>query len=279
MRSGSVKPEKIKAVDDLANDMKNYGVVGIINLSKLPASALQKIKRDLGDNGKIKVVRKSILTYALEKANRNDLKKYIGAQPALILSKLNPFKLYRNVYGNSVSIAAKIGDVPLKDVEAKAGPTDLMPGPAITTLTKVGVPAKVEGGKIAVMKDKVILKAGKPVTPDLAAAMQLLKMKPMEIRLDVCALYEDNMIYTADVLSFDEVKFANDLTLAYQQAVNLSVNSGYPTKETIKIMIGKAFMSAKAVGLEAKVLDKGIIEELLGRAKLQAEILDAKIPK
>ena len=59
---------------------------------------------------------------------------------------------------------------------------------------------------------------------------------------------------------------------------NLSINSGYPTKETIKPMIMKAFMNAKSLGLEAGILDRGVIEDLLAKAKIQAEALSSKIP-
>jgi large subunit ribosomal protein L10 len=79
------------------------------------------------------------------------------------------------------------------------------------------------------------------------------------------------------VLAIDETKVLADLMLAVSHAVNLSVSSGWPTKQTMPIMITKAFMNAKAVGLEGKVLDKGIIEDLLAKAKLQADALNAKI--
>jgi N-acetylglutamate synthase-like GNAT family acetyltransferase len=45
------------------------------------------------------------------------------------------------------------------------------------------------------------------------------------------------------------------------------------------LMIMKAFTNSKAVGIEAKILDKGIIEDLLARANMQAKALEAKIPQ
>ena len=152
--------KKIKAVEDLAETIKKYSVIGILNLYKTPASSLQKIKRSLRGNAIIKVSRKSILLFALEKAGKGNLKEFVTDYPALILTEMNPFKLYLLIQKKKTPASAKPGDIAIKDIEVKAGPTDLMPGPAISTLTKVKIPAKVEAGKIAVIRDVVACKAG-----------------------------------------------------------------------------------------------------------------------
>ncbi len=242
-------------------------------MHKLPARALQRIKKDLSEDALIKVAKKTLILFALEKTDKKQLKEVVDIQPALILSKMNPFKLYNLIQKRKSPASAKVGDIAAKDIEVKAGPTDLMPGPAISTLQKVKIPAKVEGGKIAIMKDKVVCKEGEKITEDLAAALNLLKMEPMEIGLNIAAFFEGGMIYKENVLSINEDKLLSDILLAHQYAINLSIESGFLTKETASIMITKAFLNAKAVGLEAKILDKVIIEDLLLKAKLEAEKL------
>ncbi|MEM7820756.1 MAG: 50S ribosomal protein L10 [Candidatus Aenigmatarchaeota archaeon] len=271
------KPAKLNAVDALARELQTVPVIGVLNMFKLPTVALQKIKRELAGKATIKFAKKSTLTFALQKAKKEELLQYFPQHPALILTDMNPFKLYKFLQANKSPRAAKAGEIAPKDIEVKAGPTDLMPGPAISTLTKVGIPAKVEGGKIAVMKDKVICKAGETISPDMVAAFQLLKMQPMEIGLDLVSVAEGGLIYTRDVLAVDEAKLMADIALAASHAINLSVNIGWPTKQTMPLMIIKAFKNAKAVGVEAKVLEKGIIDDLLAKAKLQAELFNAQI--
>jgi len=247
------KPEKIKAVEDLAKLLNSYSVVGILNLYKTPASAFQKIKRELKDKALIKVAKKSTILFALEMANKNNLKDFVGEYPALILTNSDPFKLYLFLKRKKTPAFAKPGDITLKDIEVKAGPTDLPPGPAISTLTKVGIPAKVEAGKITVMRDKIVCKAGEKISLDLASALQLIKLETMEIGLNIVALEERGVVYKKEQMDVDEEKLFNDILRGIQNAFNLSINSNYPTKETIGFMIAKAYLNAKQLATEAKI--------------------------
>ena len=247
------KKEKIEAVEKLAELIKNYPVIGILNLHKTPANALQKIKKELKGKAVIKVAKKSILSFALEKAGKANLKEFVTDYPALMLASLDPFRLYLFLQKKKTPAVAKPGDVPTKDIEIKAGPTDLPPGPAISTLTKVKIPAKVEAGKIAIVKDKIVCKAGEKVSLELASALQLLKLEPMEIGLNVVAFDENGTVYKKDQLFIDEEKLLNDIQVAIQNAINLSINSDYPTKETIGFMIIKAYWNAKQIEKEAKI--------------------------
>jgi large subunit ribosomal protein L10 len=250
----SVRPEKIEKVRKMVDLINRYSVACILNTYKLPASALQKIKRELHEKALVKITKKSLLLLALKNTEKKTLEEFIGNYPGLILTEMSPFKLHAFLKRNKTSVPAKAGDIAIRDIEIKAGPTNLPPGPAISTLTKVGIPAKVEGGKIAVMKDKIVLRAGETVSKDLAAALQLLKMEPMEIGLDVVAAFEKGEIYKKDVLSFDEEKLLNDLVSAHGKALNLCLSMGYPTKETIGMMLALAHMKAEAlqIKMEAK---------------------------
>lgn len=247
------RPEKVKAVEEFSELIRNYPVIGIINLYKTPASALQKIKKELRGKAVIKVAKKSILLLALEKAGKTNLKQFVTDYPGLMLANINPFKLYLFLQKKKTSAIAKPGDIATKDIEVKAGPTDLLPGPAISTLTKVKLAAKVEAGKIAVMRDKVVLKAGEKVSLELASALQLLKMEPMEIGLNVVVIDENGVVYNRDQLFVDEEKLLNDIQLAIHNAFNLSINAEIPTKETIGFMLVKAQMQAKQLATEAKI--------------------------
>jgi large subunit ribosomal protein L10 len=88
---------------------------------------------------------------------------------------------------------------------------------------------------------------------ELASALQLLKMQPMEIGLNVLVIDEKGTIYKRDQLFVDEEKLVNDIQLAIHNAFNLSVNAEIPTKETIGFMLSKAQMQAKQLAAEAKI--------------------------
>ncbi|MCD6476770.1 MAG: 50S ribosomal protein L10 [Candidatus Aenigmarchaeota archaeon] len=268
---------KIEKVEEIYKLIESYPVVSILNLKGLPASALQKIKNDLKSEAKIKVVKKSILKRALEKSTKKQLLDYLDVQPALLLTNTNPFKIYNKIYKSKSDMPAKPGQIAEKDIEVKAGPTELMPGPAITALSKVGIPAKVEGGKIAIIKDKVVLKAGEVVSPELASALTMLGMKPMKVGLDVHAILENGIVYQKDVLYIDPEKTLNDIMSAVQAAFNLSVNAGIVTKDNVELMIIKAFNEAKNLSLEAGIVSKEIVGDLLAKAVREMKTLEEKI--
>ena len=279
-RKGREKPnvKKVEAVETLTGEMQKRNVVGVLTLHKVPAAALQKIRQELSGEAMIKVEKKNVIKFALEKSGKKELEEFLNSQPAVITADMNPFKLYRLIRQKKSKAAAKPGDIAPEDIVVSAGPTDIPPGPAISALQKVKVAARVEGGKIAVAKDSLVAKAGDKISTDLASALSMLKMKPMEIGLDIEALLEEGMLYRKDVLAVDEEKVLADISLAASQAFNLSINSGYPTKQTIEAMISKAFLEAKALGLEAGILDKGVIEDLLAKAKRQADSLASMVP-
>ncbi|MEM5804349.1 MAG: 50S ribosomal protein L10 [Candidatus Aenigmatarchaeota archaeon] len=274
------RKDKLEKVEELSRLIAESPVVGIINIHKMPAAPLQSMRYSLKEGAKIVVTKKELIMRALEKAGeKSALKGHMVTQPGLIFSNMNPFKLYKTIQKSKSKVAAKAGDVAMDDIVAPAGPTDLPPGPAITTLSKVKIQAKVEGGKIAVIKDTVVAKKGDVISPDLAAVLSMLKIQPMEVGLDVTALWENGTIFTKDVLAVDEGKMLGDISLAAAQALNLAVNAGWATKQTIGPMIIKAFINAKTLGLEAGILEKGVIEDLLAKGKRQADALKEKVPE
>jgi len=248
-----VRPDKLKTVEELTSLMNKYPVIGVLDLCKTPASALQKIKMNLKGKALIRVAKRRMILYAMDKAKKENLKEYIKGYPALILTNEDPFKLFMNIKKQMIPANAKPGDVPEEDIEIKAGPTELMPGPAISTLSKVKIPAKVDKGKIAVMRDFVACKAGQPVSLDLASALQLLKLQPMSVGLNVVLFEDKGTIYKAEDMFVDETKLLNDIQLAIQNAFNLAINADYPTKETIGFMLAKAQMEAKVLEAELKL--------------------------
>ena len=243
----TVKPEKLKTVEEIVNLIGKYKVIGLLGFNKTPASTIQIMKSLLRGKAVIKVAKKRLVLFALEKAGKQNLKEHVEGYPGLLLTDMDPFKIYNYLERNKVPAAAKAGDAPDKDIVINEGPTELMPGPAISTLTKVKIPAKVQGGKIGILKDFTAVKAGEKISLDMASALQLLKLKPMVTGLTITMMEDNGIVYTGDQLLVDEDLVLGNIQRAIQNAFNLSMNSSYPTKETIRFMISKAYLSAKAL--------------------------------
>lgn len=248
-----VKEEKLAKAEELKKTIEQYPVIGLVDMFKLPSRQLQEIKKKIRGKGTIKMTKKSLLEVAINnssKQNVKDLISLIPQQPALILAQADPFKFYSMIEKMKSRTFAKEGDVTVTDIHVSAGPTSLLPGPAISELSKAGIPAGVEEGKIAIKKDVTVAKKGDVVSKALAAALRKLGIETMEIGLKIVAIYDNGTIYKIDVLSLVNI-YPEKLKEAYNSAMNLSVSISYPTKENIKFLLAKAFNSAN--GLKSKV--------------------------
>ncbi|MBU5678279.1 MAG: 50S ribosomal protein L10 [Candidatus Aenigmatarchaeota archaeon] len=272
------KAEKIKLVNEIKGIAKNYKVVGITNLYKLPTSSFQQIRKILKGNAIIKVAPKAVIEKVLEsKEDWKDMKEKIEGYPALIFSNMDPFKLYKLIEKNKTPAPAKAGDIAPKDIEVKAGKTDLAPGPAITALQKLKIKTKVEGGKISILSDQIICKKGDVITEDIASVLNMLKIMPMEVGLNVVAICENGIVYDKEILHIDEEETIKRIRNAVKEMINISINTWYPTKETIEFLLIKAYTEMKSLSINAKIITKETIAELLALGEAEATALKSKI--
>jgi len=241
-------------------------------MHKLPTRQTQKMRERLRGIAIFKMARKSMLKKALE-STKPELAKKLSGVPALILSNENSFKLYRTLKENRVPAAAKANDIAVKEIVIPKGPTPLPPGPAISGLQKVGLKTGVQGGKIAVLQDKVIAKPGDLINGDMVNVLNLLKMETMEIGLQLTVVIEDGTLYDKAILDIDPQTYINNIMLSVQQAINLSLNIGYIIPETAGIAIQKAYIEAKALAMEANILEKDFVDSVIAKAEMQAKAL------
>ncbi|MBI4017735.1 MAG: 50S ribosomal protein L10 [Candidatus Aenigmarchaeota archaeon] len=278
---GEPNPEKLKSVAVIQGELKKYPVIGLVNMHKMPAAQLQEMRLKLEGKARILTAKKAVFQHAIDgvggtiKALDEPLVKP-HVQPALVFSELNPFVLFKFIEQNKSEAPAKAGDIAPKDILVKAGDTGMPPGPAIGTFSTAGLKAKVVGGKIHIMEDKIVTKSGEAVRPEVVNVLNMLSIKPMEIGLDVIGVYEDGLVYGKDVLRIDDKEFAQRLTNAITGAINLSVNSGYITKQTADIAVAKAYREAREVAFASGAYEKGVIEELLAKHVLEYAALKSQ---
>lgn len=269
------RKQKEEEVERIKNLVEKYPIIGIVDINKLPAYPMQKIKDGLRGKAIIKVAKKTLMRLALEKSSK-DLKALLekdAIQPALIFTEMNPFKLVKYLNENKSSAPAKVGDIAQNDITVSAGVTEFPPGPAISAFKKVGLKTSVEGGKIKIVEDKVVCKAGERITEDLAQIFSMLKMEPMKIGLNVVAIWENGTVYDRSVLEINEEEYMNKLMTAATNAFNLSVEIAYPTKDNIETLVLKAFVNARGLAIEAALPEKDVIEDILAKAVAQAKAL------
>ncbi len=267
-----VAPWKYKFVDQLVQLMDRYPVVGIVNINNIPAAQMQKMRRDLKDKAVFIVGKNRLIKLALEKSGKKNIKElanYIEGQTGIIFTDLNAFKLAKLLEKTETKAPAKGGEIAPEDIIVHEGETPFKPGPMISEFQKVGLPAAVQKGKIVIRKDTVLVKKGEVISRDVAQVLTKLEIFPMTVGLDLRAAYEDEMVFSKEVLHVDTTKVYGDIVNAIQYATNLSVNAAYPTKLTMPMIIGKAARDALNLAINGGIVNKFTAEHILRKAYME----------
>ncbi|MAG07849.1 50S ribosomal protein L10 [Candidatus Woesearchaeota archaeon] len=263
---------KKKIVKNCVDKITEYPIIGAVNLEGLPAQQLQKIREQIRDIIVIIMSRKRLMKIAIEqskgtKKNIDALLKHFEGMPAMVFTKENPFKLFKILSKNKSSAPAKAGQTAPKDIIIQPGATPFAPGPVISELSSVGLKVGVENGKVAVKEECTLVKSGEVISEEMANVLTKLGEKPMEVGLNLTAVYENGTIFLRDVLDIDEEKFMSNLNEACGSALNLAIEIGYPTKDTIELLVGKAALAAKAIAKECNILTSETVGDSLESAE------------
>ncbi len=252
-----VSKKKIEEVIKIKDLMKRYKVISIADLTNLPSANLQLIKHKLRDKIEIKVTKKNLIRIAIDELKEKDLsllKPYLeNIIPAMIFSNEDPFKLFKLIKENNSNAAAKPGQISPSDLTVQAGPTQFTPGPIIGELGAVGLQTSVEAGKIVIKKDKLIVKQGEVIKPEVASILAKLGIEPIEISLNVLTVYDQGIVYEKSVLDISQESYINNIKLAYNQALLLAEEIGYVSKDNAELLLTKAYRIALRLSKELKI--------------------------
>jgi large subunit ribosomal protein L10 len=222
--------------------------------------------------------KKRLIRLAIEKSKKQNIKAleaYIKGMPALLFTNDNPFSLFKLLKKNKSNAPIKAGQKAPREITVHAGPTNFAPGPIIGELGSFRIKAGIEGGKVAIKEDKVIAREGDVADEKLAGLLTRLGIEPMEIGLNLVAVYENGSILTSDVLDIDEDAFMNKIITAANEAFNLAIFIALPIKDTIKTLLSKAHTDAYILAKERNIVTSETIKEKLAQAEAEMNALKA----
>lgn len=255
-RTKKIPEKKIKRVAELADTIKNKKTILLASIKNIPASQYQLIVKKLRGKAIVKFPKKSILFRAFDKSGDEAVKKlkeHVKSSTAILFSDMDSFELAAELLESKTPARAKPGQIAPKDIIVNEGPTDLVPGPAISELGAVGIPIQIEKGKIHIKKTTTIVKEGEKISDEAADIMNKLDMKPFTVGFVPFAVFdkEDGKLYLN--INIDKEKAVEDLKYAFGRALPFAVEIGYVNENTVKFLIGKAGSHEKALsGLVGK---------------------------
>ncbi len=249
-KTAKIPEKKKKAVSELAKLIQEKKTVLIVSIKNIPGSQFQEIVKKLRGKAIVKVPKKNLMIKALDSSKEQEIKKIkesITNDFALLFSDLDSFELAIDLIRKKSPSKAKAGQIAPEDIEIPAGPTDLVPGPAISELGALGIQIQIEGGKITIKSPKVVAKKGEKISQGAADMMGKLDIKPFSIGFIPVAAFDNTTktFYPNIELNPDET--LENFKEAYGRALPFAVNIGYATPETITFLIGKAGMHEKAI--------------------------------
>ena len=258
-------------IEDIKKLMGAYSSIGVVGVHGIPSSQLQLMRRNLRGMANVKMCRNNLIYRALDESpdGIKQIGKYVEDQTALLFTNENPFKLYKILEKGRTSAPIKPGGIAPKDIVVQKGPTSFPPGPIVGELQGSGIPAGIEGGKVVIRETKTVAKEGEVVNAKLASILTRLEIHPVQLGLDLRAVYEKGIIYESKMLAIDETRYIADITLAVQRAFNLSINSVYPAKATISTLLAKAASESRNLAINAEIIMPDIMDVLLAKANSQ----------
>jgi large subunit ribosomal protein L10 len=241
---------KIKLVKELSDLIKNKKTILISSIKNLPASQFQEIGKKLRNKAVIKVPKKNLFLRAIDGLKDKDIEKIkeqFKDSNAILFSDLDAYELAGELLRNKSPAKAKPGQEAPMDIEIPAGPTDLVPGPAISELGAVGLQVQIEKGKISIREPKVIVKEGEKISQPAADIMAKLDIKPFSIGFIPLSAFDNSTKKLYLDIKINTEEAVEKLKEAYGKSLAFAVERGYASPETIKFLLGKAGMHEKAL--------------------------------
>ncbi len=244
-----VSEEKKKLVSELAKLAKEHKTILVASIKDVPAADFQEIVKKLRGKAVVKVPKKSIIFRAFDASGEESIKKIkeqVKESTAILFSDMDSYELAGELLNSKNPAKAKAGQEAPEDIEIPEGPTELVPGPAISELGALGIQIKIDKGKINIKQAKVIVKKGGKISSAAADLMSKLNIKPFSVGFTPLASFdkEEGKLYVD--LKIDREGTLEELKMAFGKALPFAVEIGYSSKETIKFLLGKAGMHGKA---------------------------------
>tara|TARA_B100001564_G_scaffold353801_1_gene363338 strand:- start:2697 stop:3710 length:1014 start_codon:yes stop_codon:yes gene_type:complete len=269
-------------VAELKEIISSPGVVGIIDIGGVPAKNMLDMRSSLKGIVSMTMAKKTLMRIAWKEAGRSTEELEVlfegAAQPCIVHSdSLNAYQLFDELKKTRQGRAAKEGELAPSDIIVPAGPTEFAPGPLVGEFNAVGIPAKIDKGKIAIQKETKVVSAGEPMSADLGMMLAKLGINPIEIGLILIGAIEEGLLLPADDLDLDLDGLKDDISIATSRAFNLACNAHWFSTATTPVLLAKASSESLAVAVEAGIVNDKTAELFVMRANARMMALASQL--
>jgi len=245
-----VSEAKKKTAAEITKLVKDHSTILLASIKNIPGSQFQEISKKLRGKAIVKVPKKSITFRAPDSLGNEaveKLKEKIQSDTAILFSNLDAFELAADLLNKRSPAKAKPGQEAPFDIEIPEGPTDLVPGPAISELGALGIQIQIDKGKITIKEPKIVAKQGQKISQGAADLMSKLGILPFTVGFTPLAAFDakEGKVYTE--ISIDQEGTLNELKTAFSKSLAFAVEVRYASNDTITFLLGKAGMQSNAL--------------------------------
>ena len=282
LNRSSYPEKKVKLYDDLQNLARSYNVIALSKMTKVRSAQLMSIRKKFRNDIKILTIKNKVAQRSFEKIfddvkGLEFLNHELEGQCALMFTNISPFKLNLTFDKNKIFLAAKGGDIAPNELVIPAGNTGINPGPVLSEFKESKVPTKIDQGTIWVSKDTVVAKPGDVISQKLAALLSKLNIKPIEAGIAVNFAISEGLEFKEKDLKIVIEEYVQDLVRSYQEALALSVEAAYFSKETMPLILIKAKQHAVSLSSESGYISPDTAELVISKANSIATSLSQQL--
>ena len=272
--------KKMQMYQQIQEIPKKYNVIALVRMEKVRSSQLLPLRKKFKGEVEIISIKDKVAQKALAGVKIPAIEKLaekLVGQCVLMFTNMSPFKLNILLGKNKIMMAARGGDIASKEVIIKAGNTGITPGPILTDFKEAGITTKIDQGTVWITKDSTVAKKGDVISAKLATLLSKLDVKPVEPGISLDSAIAEGIIYAKDEMVIDVEKYRQAFAQAHQEALALSIEIGYVTKENIILLLAKAAQGARSVAVETGYLTDETKEQVLQKAHANARALASKV--
>ena len=274
----SYPERKVNLYNTLQELAKSYNVIALSRMTKVRSAQLMAIRKKFKNEIKIITIKNKVAQRAFEEIFKDVkglefLNKELEGQCALMFTNLSPFKLNLTFDKNKIFMAAKGGDIAPNELLIPAGNTGINPGPVLSEFKESNVPTKIDQGTIWVSKDTIVAKPGDVISQKLAALLSKLDVKPIEAGISINYAIAEGLEFKEKDLKIVVQEYVDELIKSFQEALALSVEAVYFTKESTPLLLVKAKQHGLSLAVEAGYLSSESVELVIGKANAVAASL------
>lgn len=184
----------------------------------------------------------------VDRPHLNMIRDQLAANIGMIFTNGDLNEIKDVLDANSREAPAKVGAIAPDDVVVPPGGTGLDPKQT-GFFQALNIATKIVKGNIEIVNPVTLIETGQKINQSQAALLDKLKIRPFEYKMHIKKFLDNGKLFDAKVLAMTPEAVRAKFAARAQNAIALSLGSGYVTSAAAPHLIANAFKNLASVSL------------------------------